>query len=151
MTSVYLYPTIGLFEGTNVSAGRGTDFPFQTFGSPTIASTEFSYTPVSKPGAKYPKYKNQKCYGKDLRNFDWASFYKDPEIQLNFLFWAYQNTSNKDEFFLKNHFYGRLAGTTMLQTQIEEKTTILKVRKSWSDDLELYKVLRKKYLLYKDF
>lgn len=151
MISVYLYPTLGLFEGTNVSAGRGTDFPFQTFGSPTITPTDFSYTPISKPGAKYPKYKNQTCYGKDLRSFDWSLFYNAPKIQLDLLFWAYQNTSNKEAFFLKNHFYGRLAGTTKLQAQIKENIDIDLVTNSWSKELDDYKILRKKYLLYKDF
>ncbi|MGB0391384.1 MAG: exo-beta-N-acetylmuramidase NamZ family protein [Salibacteraceae bacterium] len=151
MTSVYLYPTLGLFEGTNVSAGRGTSFPFQTFGSPTISPTEFFYVPESKPGAKYPKYKNQKCFGKDLRSFQVQSFYNKPTIQLEHLYWAYNNTSNKGEFFLKNHFYGRLAGNTSLQTQIENAIKIEEVKSSWVAGLSDYKEMRKKYLLYKDF
>ena len=151
MTAVYLYPTLGLFEGTNVSAGRGTDFPFQTFGSPTIKTTEFSYVPVPKPGAKYPKYKNKKCYGKDLRDFNVFSFYKSPQIDINQLIWAYTKTSNQSDFFLKNHFYGRLAGTDSLKKQIVEGKSPEEIRSSWQTDLSKFKVLRKKYLLYKDF
>ena len=151
MTSVYLYPTLGLFEGTNVSAGRGTDFPFQTFGSPTISKITFSYVPVPKPGAKYPKYKNQKCYGLDLREFDLFSFYANPKINVERLIWAYSNTSNKNEFFLKNHFYYKLAGTQLLQKQIEQGIALQEIRASWQLDLNAFKGLRKKYLLYKDF
>ena len=151
MTSVYLYPTLGLFEGTNVSAGRGTDFAFQTFGSPTIQNSEFSYVPVPKPGAKYPKYKGKKCYGKDLRNFDVFTFYGNPKLDIDLILWAYQNTSNKDQFFLKNHFYSRLAGTNTLQKQIMEGATEEEIRKSWQPKLEEFKVMRKKYLLYPDF
>lgn len=151
MTSIYLYPTLGLFEGTNVSAGRGTDFPFQTFGSPTIENASFSYVPVSKPGAKYPKYKGEKCYGQDLRNFDIRALYENPEMNLDRLIWAYTNTSNKSEFFLKNHFYGRLAGTEKLQKQIEIGVSSEEIKASWQPELDAFKVLRKKYLLYKDF
>jgi uncharacterized protein YbbC (DUF1343 family) len=151
MTSVYLYPTLGLFEGTHVSAGRGTDYPFQTFGSPFIEKTDYSFMPVPKPGAKYPKHKGKKCYGKDLREFDIWTHYSEPHIQLEKLIWAYQKTSLKSEFFLKNHFYGRLAGTDKLQKQIQEGVSPMAIKQSWSSNLEQFKTLRKKYLLYKDF
>lgn len=151
MTSVYWYPTLGLFEGTNVNAGRGTDFPFQTFGSPFIKNAPFSYTPVPKPGAKYPKHKNKKCYGMDLRSFNLDSFYVQPNIQIGYILWAYENSTNKGEFFLKNHFYGRLAGTVDLKTQIEGNFSIPTIQSSWSGELEKYLSIRKKYLLYKDF
>jgi uncharacterized protein YbbC (DUF1343 family) len=151
MASVYLYPTLGLFEGTNVSAGRGTDFPFQTFGSPTISKTTFSYVPVSKPGAKYPKYKNQKCYGLDLRDFDVLSFYNNPQINIERLIWAFNQSSNKEAFFLKNHFYNKLAGTQLLQKQIEQGESPQEIKSSWQLDLDAFKLLRKKYLLYKDY
>jgi uncharacterized protein YbbC (DUF1343 family) len=151
MTSIYLYPTLGLFEGTNVSAGRGTDFPFQTFGSPTIENAEFEFFPKSVPGAKNPKYLNQKCYGMDLRNFDIHTFYAQPNIQLEWIIWAYQNTSNKKDFFLKNHFYSRLAGTKDLQQQIINGTSSEDIRASWQSKLQEFRALRKKYLLYPDF
>ncbi len=151
MTSVYWYPTLGLFEGTNVNAGRGTDFPFQTFGSPTIQNAPFSYTPVSKPGAKYPKYKGKKCFGRDLREFPIDSFYNEPGIQIGYVLWAYENTGNQNEFFLKNHFYGRLAGTANLQNQIELEFSVLRIQNGWTPEIEKYLVIRKKYLLYKDF
>ncbi|MFT6322729.1 MAG: hypothetical protein ACJAWO_000273 [Halieaceae bacterium] len=151
MVAVYLYPTLGLFEGTNVSAGRGTDFPFQTFGSPNIQNAPFSYVPISKPGAKYPKYKGQKCMGKDLRGFDLDSFYGSPEIELDYLVWAYSNSIDKQTFFLKNHFYGRLAGTESLQKQIRDGIAIPSILDSWNIDLNKYLETRKIYLLYKDF
>lgn len=151
MTSVYWYPTLGLLEGTNVNAGRGTDFPFQAFGSPTIENALFSYTPVTKPGAKYPKYKGEKCFGMDLRVFPIDSFYTDPGIQIGYVLWAYANTSNRKEFFLKNHFYGRLAGTANLQNQLELGFTTLVIQNGWIPEIEKYLAIRKKYLLYKDF
>ena len=151
MTSVYLYPTLGLFEGTNVSAGRGTDFAFQTFGSPTIQNSDFSFTPTPKPGAKYPKYKGQKCWGKDLRAFDVFEFYENPQITVERIIWAYTNTSNRESFFLKNHFYSRLAGTPLFQEQIEQEVGVQEIRQSWLVDQNAFLQLRKKYLLYPDF
>jgi len=151
MTAVYLYPSLGLFEGTNISAGRGTDYPFQVFGSPYIKEKEFSYVPVPKPGAKYPKHKGKRCYGQDLRGFSIEAFYSNPEISLELMIWAYINTSDPSTFFLKNHFYSRLAGTPELKQQIEEGITIPEIRKSWNTPKDSFLVLRKKYLLYKDF
>lgn len=115
MTAVYLYPTLGLFEGTNVSAGRGTVFPFQVFGSPFIRERSFSFTPEPNQGAKYPKYKGRKCYGKDLKDFDIASFYAHPEIDLELLVWAYGQTDIKSNFFLKNNFFDLLSGNQVLK------------------------------------
>jgi uncharacterized protein YbbC (DUF1343 family) len=151
MTSVYLYPSLGLFEGTNVSVGRGTDFPFQAFGSPFIVGTDFSFIPISKSGAKYPKYKGKSCNGKDLRNFYIGDLYANPKMTLDYVTWAYQNTKDVSLFFLKNHFYGRLAGTKDLKIQIEEGVKVDDIRKSWKERLDIFLITRKKYLLYKDF
>ena len=64
--SVNLYPSLCLFEGTTVSVGRGTDYPFQHFGAPCLESN-YSFTPKSGAGSKYPKHENLACYGTDLR------------------------------------------------------------------------------------
>ena len=66
--SIKLYPSLGLFEGTNINAGRGTEFQFQRYGAPFLNKDhyEFSYTPIANFGAKYPKHQNTVCYGADL-------------------------------------------------------------------------------------
>ena len=63
--AVNLYPSLCLFEGTNVSVGRGTDYPFQQFGSPYLKSN-YSFIPKSKSGSRKPKHENKKCYGFNL-------------------------------------------------------------------------------------
>lgn len=151
MTSVYLYPFLGLLEGTNVSAGRGTPTPFQIFGSPDITESNFSFTPQSVPGAKYPKYKGEKCYGMDLTQWAIDSFYVAPQLDLTYVLWAYAHTQNKDAFFLKNHFYARLAGTPELAEQIIQQKTPAQIRATWVEALTQFKRMRAKYLLYPDF
>src|SRR6476620_5697568 len=64
--AVNLYASLCLFEGTNVSVGRGTEKQFQIYGSPFLPKSDFSFTPIPNLGAKEPLYKDQICYGEDL-------------------------------------------------------------------------------------
>ncbi len=66
--AINLYPSLCFFEGTNVSSGRGTETQFQVFGSPFLNPEKFSYhfTPKPNKGAKNPKHKAIKCYGRIL-------------------------------------------------------------------------------------
>ena len=66
--SINLYPSLCLFEGTNVSAGRGTDLQFQIYGSPFLDKNknEYKFIPVRNSGSKYPKHENKLCFGKIL-------------------------------------------------------------------------------------
>ena len=109
--SINLYPSLCLFEGTTVSIGRGTDYPFQHFGAPYLESN-YSFTPKSGEGSRYPKHENIKCFGTDLRfqgNFLTA-------INLNWLINSYNNCIDKERFF--TNFFDTLAGTNKLRKQI---------------------------------
>lgn len=140
--SIALYPSLCLFEGTNISVGRGTAFPFQIIGYPDEKFGTYTFTPVSIPSAsKYPKHENKLCYGYDLRNSRPVS-----GIGLSWLISYYQLTDNKDQFF--NTFFTKLAGTKKLQEQIEDGWTADKIRASWQEDLAQFKAIRKNYLLY---
>jgi len=144
--SINLYPSLCFFEGTNVSAGRGTDKQFQIFGSPYLSNTLFpsfnyQFTPQPNEGAKHPKHKGKTCYGMDLSNTERLS-----RLDLNYLIEAYQATSKKDEFF--NDFFTKLAGTKQLQKDIEGRLTAYELRKTWFRDLQAYDKMRSKYLLY---
>ncbi|MFC2150964.1 exo-beta-N-acetylmuramidase NamZ domain-containing protein [Bacteroidota bacterium] len=145
--SVRLYPSMCLFEGTVISEGRGTMVPFEVYGHPELDG-DFSFIPMSIPGmAKYPRYKNKECYGEDLRNFipkeGWNKIY------LDWLIDSYNKFPNKEEFFTS--FFKKLAGTESLQKQIESGISQEDIRKSWQQDLEEFKEIRKKYLIYEDF
>jgi uncharacterized protein YbbC (DUF1343 family) len=123
-----------------VSIGRGTTFPFQVYGIPRWESS-FSFVPKSISGARYPKFENQKCFGKDLRE---ASFLS--KITLEWLIDAYQQYPEKEEFFSSG--FDRIAGTKQLQAQIKNGMSASDIRASWQPKLEQYKVIRKNYLLY---
>jgi uncharacterized protein YbbC (DUF1343 family) len=149
MASVYLYPSLGLFEGTVVSVGRGTDLPFQVIGHPSLQKTNYAFTPESKPGAAEPKYKGQVCKGYNLADFG-NEYMKDrKKIYLFWLIGTYENTPDKSTFFDENFNYH--AGNSVLQKQIKEGLPEDEIRKTWQDDLAKFRVIRKKYLLYKDF
>lgn len=145
--AIRLYPSLGLFEGTNVSVGRGTYFPFQVIGSPFTTDTAFSFIPVSIDGmSKDPMHMNKKCYGFDLRE----TAYKK-EFDLSYVINMYALTSDKAGYFGKNNFFDKLAGTTLLKQQIIEKKSAAEIKQTWQKDLTVYKAMRKKYLLYTDF
>ena len=139
--SINLYPSLCLFEGTNISIGRGTDYPFQHFGAPYLESN-YSFTPKSGEGSKYPKHKNIECFGTDLRFQD--NYLTD--INLNWIINSYNNCPYKEKFF--TNFFDKLAGTDKLRLQIIDGKTEKEIKGSWIDGLDKFKLTRKKYLLY---
>jgi len=148
--SILLYPSLGLFEGTVVSVGRGTDYPFQVFGFPNFPDKGFRYIPVEKRGASLnPPYKGKPVYGIELRDYSVNYFLDRREIILDWLIYSYNNYPEKDKFF--NNFFNLLAGTSVLRQQIENGLTPSEIRATWQPALEQFKLLRKKYLLYPDF
>ncbi len=151
MTSVYLYPSLCFFEGTQISVGRGTSKPFQVFGHPDLPEEKFHYqfVPGSVSAAPDPPQKNRKCLGMDLSTEDHASIREKASVDLSYLIIAYQNFPDKNSFF--NNYFDRLAGTKKLRKQIEKGYTTEQIRQSWEDDLENFKNIRRKYLLYDCF
>ena len=139
--SVNLYPSLCLFEGTNISIGRGTDYPFQHFGAPYMKSN-YSFMPKSGEGSKYPKHEDIMCFGTDLR------FQEDylTAINLNWIIETYKQCSEKEEFF--NNFFNTLAGTDKLKKQIIAGMTVREIKASWQEGLEAFKRIRRKYLIY---
>ena len=140
--SINLYASLCLFEGTNVSMGRGTETQFQIYGSPYLPKIDFVFTPKPNFGAKEPTYNGVLCYGEDLTNYP-----KLNKIELKWLLKAYNTTSDKSRFF--NKFFTRLAGTKKLQEQIEAGVSETDIRNSWKKGLENFKKIRVKYLIYK--
>jgi uncharacterized protein YbbC (DUF1343 family) len=152
MQSILWYATTCLIEGTVMSEGRGTDKPFQIFGHPTLPSTLFSFTPKPNEGAKSSKCFYQVCYGWNLSGTKEEVLKSiDNKIQIKYLLEAYKLFPDKDSFFLKNNFFNKLAGNDMLMQQIKSGKSETEIRKSWEPGLVKFKVIRKKYLLYKDF
>jgi uncharacterized protein YbbC (DUF1343 family) len=145
-TSVYLYPSICFFEGTVISCGRGTSFPFQTFGNPDLPDRGFSFIPESVPGAKKPLLLGIKCYGTDLRDAIKNKLVPKPELDLDWVIGAYNDYPNKDKFF--KPYFDVLAGGPVLREQIQKGMTSKQIRATWKDGLEKFSKIREKYLLY---
>ena len=139
--AVNLYPSLCLFEGTVISIGRGTEKPFQHFGSPKLNLYNYSFIPKSGPGSRYPKHENKNCYGKDLTNTPVLN-----SINLDWLIETYNQSQNKEEFFIS--FFDKLAGTDKLRKQIISGKNSREIKKSWKADLKEFKKIRNKYLLY---
>ena len=139
--SINLYPSLCLFEGTNVSVGRGTNQPFQHFGSPFLKFYSYAFQPKSGPGSKFPKHENSTCFGKNLNNYPYLN-----SLNLSWLIEAYNQTNNKEDFF--NSFFDKLAGTEKLRTQITSGLSDQKIKESWEPGLKKFKKTRAKYLIY---
>jgi uncharacterized protein YbbC (DUF1343 family) len=154
--AVWLYPSLCLFEGTIVSQGRGTHFPFTVLGNPAFRGKySFSFTPISIKGmSETPLFQNKKCYGIDLRNFDTREMRKSGKINLKWLIELYNAYPEKNKFFDSKQSnqignFDRLAGTSRLREQIEAGTSEQEIRKSWEPALSDFKRMRLKYLIYK--
>ncbi|WP_339727781.1 DUF1343 domain-containing protein [Maribacter stanieri] len=143
-TSINLYPSLGLFEGTNINAGRGTEFQFQRYGASFLDSKvyDFTYTPKPNFGSKYPKEEGKLCYGKDLSKTERMN-----EVTMDYIIDAYINSVDKSKYFLTSGFT-KHAGSEKLQKQIEDGLTNTEIKATWQADLEKFKKIRAKYLLY---
>jgi uncharacterized protein YbbC (DUF1343 family) len=140
--SINLYPSLCFFEGTPISAGRGTNMQFQIYGAPIFKDLyPFEFTPDSNIGSKNPKFKGETCYGIDLSSEEFLS-----KIQLNYLIDAYEKFPNKEEFF--NNFFDKLAGDSNLKDQIIKGLSQNEIKKTWKEDIDNFKQVRKKYLIY---
>lgn len=141
--AVNLYPSLCFFEGTNVSMGRGTSQQFQIYGSPYFEKSTFSFTPHPNSGDKNPKFKGKLCYGEDLRDTPRLS-----KINLIWLKKAFEQSKGVKTPFFSSSF-NKIAGNDLLKKQITEGKTEEEIRLSWQKDIQKFKEVRKKYLLYK--
>lgn len=144
--SINLYPSTCFFEAFNGSEGRGTDLPFQVYGSPYLKNMPYQFIPKPNQGAKNPRFNGQICHGEDLSNTPLLS-----QISLKWLLNAYKNYKSSEPFFIKNSgqfWIDKLAGTDEFRKQIEQGWTEEKIKETWQEDLDGFKIIRKKYLLY---
>ena len=160
MRAVYLYASTCFFENTVVSVGRGTNYPFEIYGSPYLKNVkgfEFTFTPKSMTGATNPPFMNQVCYGKDLRDVNIESIW-DNGINLEYLvdaYNSYKKTSSKNYFWGKADKKGRywidlLSGSDKLRKMIEAGKSASEIKASWQSDIQAFKIKRKPYLLYEE-
>ena len=147
--AIYLYPSLCLFEGTNVSVGRGTDHPFEMYGAPGMLSGDYRFTPRAIPGvSENPPFKGQECRGYLLHDIAADNLNNPGRLNLSYLLTAYRNCVDQSSFFLKNNFFDKLAGTDQLRKQLVVGASEEEIRASWEPDLEKFRHIREQYLLY---
>lgn len=142
--SITLYPSLGLFEGTVVSVGRGTDFPFEVIGHPDYSKGNFSFTPAPNQGSKYPPMEGKECKGKYFGDTQ-----AKHELTLKYLLDYHADIKDDTTFF--RSYINLLSGTKDFKTQVEAGWTEEQIKATWQPGLKKYKAMRKKYLLYPDF
>lgn len=150
MTSIYLYPELCFFEGTVVSIGRGTDYPFQLIGHPLFNadSSSFSFTPMPNVGAKHPKLDGESCKGVDLHNMEIRALQEKNKLDLSLLFDFYENLDMGKDYFLSNNFIDLLYGSDKLRLGMLKGESFESISESWKPGLESFRLIRNKYLLY---
>ena len=139
--AINLYPSLGFFEGTTINAGRGTEFQFQRYGAPFFPESDFSYIPQPNFGSKSPKHEGKVCYGVDLENT-----HKLSKINIQWLIDAYQKTPEGETFF--GSTFTIHVGNKMLEEQLKNGVSAKKIRESWQHNINSFKKIREKYLLY---
>ncbi len=147
LEAILMYPGLGLFEGTIISLGRGTDSPFQVIGHPNYSDTAFYFIPKATTLSKEPKYLAKRCYGLDLKKDDYLKQHPR-KMNLNWIKKMYADL-NKPDFFDRNFNFH--SGNSELQEQLKAGLSEEEIRKTWQKDLDNFKIVRKKHLLYTDF
>lgn len=145
--AVRLYPSLCFFEATSFSVGRGTYHPFQVIGYPDKKFGDFSFTPTSLPGFDtHPIQKDKVCYGINLQEYPFEG-----GLTLKFVLYFYDKCGkNASFFFSRAKWFDLLAGTDQLRKQIIAGMDEEEIRETWKEDLDNYKEMRKKYLLYEE-
>lgn len=143
--AIALYPSLCFFEGTPISAGRGTDRPFEIFGAPNlnVERYPFEFRPVARQGAKWAKFKDEICHGLDL-----GQITPGEHLELGWLIDTYNEAADKENFF--NPFFDKLAGTDQLKKDIQAGLNKEEIYARWTKELEDFEQIRAKYLLYTD-
>ena len=149
--AIFLYPSLCLFEGANISVGRGTDRPFEMYGAPQLQTGDYRFTPHAIPRvSENPPFKDKECRGFLLHDEAVKNMNEPGRFNLSYLLTAYRNYADKEQFFLKNGFIDKLAGTSMLRKQIMAGKSEEEIRASWQPALDQFKKVRARYLLYDD-
>lgn len=145
MRSIYMYGSMCPFEGTVLSLGRGTDFPFLVYGYPEMQGCSFSFTPRSRVGAISPPLKDKECLGVDLRSLPFEEMY-NKGFDLTYIIDAYNSLDLGDDFF--KPMFELLVGQSYVREMIFEGCDAKEISAMWKDDVAKFLKQRKPYLLY---
>ncbi|MBR4756520.1 MAG: DUF1343 domain-containing protein [Bacteroidales bacterium] len=147
MRSIYLYSSTCFFEATEVTAGRGTQCPFELYGHPDMEDRGFSFTPRSIPGAKHPRYMDRECFGVDLRDRPLEEIWSG-QINLEYLADALAHMPADSTFFLDDNHFEQQIGVSYVRGMILSGRPTEEIRDMWKDDVARFREQRRPYLLY---
>jgi uncharacterized protein YbbC (DUF1343 family) len=150
-----LYPGVAIIEGTNVSVGRGTDTPFEVMGAPWIDPRVFSdymnarlipgvrfvpitFTPVSGP------YQNQLCKGVNVIVTD-RTVLDAPQMGIELA--AALKKLYPDNWKIERIL--ALLANRQVYDALANGDDPRTIAQGWQEDLDKFRELRTKYLLYK--
>ncbi len=160
MKAVYLYSSLCFFENTLVSVGRGTDTPFEVYGSPYLTKAdgyEYAFTPESVAGATNPPFLGETCFGVSFASVSLDEI-SSQGINLSYLIDTYNTIHAKypDESFwgtpdAKGRYWiDLLSGSDTLRNQIESGLSEEEIKDSWKSEEEAFLEQRRPYLLYEE-
>ena len=161
LESLYHYPGLCVFEGTNLSVGRGSDAPFEQIGAPWLdtaavlgqlreaAPRGVRFTGTTfKPGLPGDgKYRDTLVSGIRLITTDRQIY--DPTITAVYLLAAIHAVHPKQFAFRPSQF-DRLAGGADLREEIERGTPVPDIASRWQEELTRFKDRRRGFLLYSE-
>jgi len=163
LDAAIVYPGTCLIEGINVSEGRGTEAPFLIIGAPYINSRELieemnkyniegisleplPFTPIEIPGVvSNPKYKNENCFGIKIKMIDRNKF---ESVKFGIRLISSINKLYPNELKFRDASFDRLSGDRSIRQKIIEGISAQQIIQSYQSELDLFRNVRKKYLLY---
>ena len=158
-----VYPGTCLIEGTNISEGRGTDFPFLKIGASFINSKELidelnseeiegvelkaiSFVPKDIPGkSANTKFRDENCNGIKIHVTNKKRF---KSVQFGIHLLSVLIKLYPEDFKFNNNRFDLLAGNSKLREKLKAGIDPALIIKSWQKDLDKFKSVRTKYLLY---
>ena len=160
-----VYPGSVLFEGTNVSEGRGTTRPFELLGAPWVVADRFADAMNRRqlPGVffrpalfepTFHKHAGKGCAGCQVHVLDRQTF---PAVEAGVALIEAFRASDPDQFGWKQPPYEYefermpidcLAGSSVLREQIEARVAAKEIARSWEAPVQAFKKIRERFLLY---
>ncbi len=156
--TVNVYPATGLFEGTNLSEGRGTTKPFQLIGAPYIKAHEYAneLNGLDLPGVAFraasftptfSKHAGKLTHGVEVYVTDPARF-ESTRTGIAMIQTAHDMYPDDFEF-LANDFITKLTGNAYVKDMILEGAPLEDILTKIEDERDAFLPIRKEYLLYK--
>ena len=165
LDTAIVYPGTVLFEGTNVSEGRGTTRPFELVGAPGVIAETFAAAlnqrglsgVVFRPAVFEPtfhKHARETCGGCQIHVTDRKTF--RPVLAAVLLLEAFRNASLERfrwrdppyEYELEKPPIDILAGSAALREQVDASVPAEAIARSWEADVSAFDKVRRQFLLY---